>query len=319
MPATTAGVLPVENGSGVTAGDLAELMASFSEVTTKLETTHQHLKEEVARLNEELREKDEQLSRSRRLAALGEMAAGIAHEIRNPLGSIGLYAGMLVDDLPEGKAPRATAEKIAGGVRRLDEIVCDVLAFSRELRVRPAPCEVEALFDDALEACFGPRDRREGGLPGVAREDGGAPEIVCDAALVQQALVNLIRNASEATADRGAGGGLTLGARIEPGCGKRRRGAVLWVRDTGPGIEASVIDRMFNPFFTTRETGTGLGLAIVHRIVDAHGGRVEVFNNADRGGGAGATVELHLPQPAAGRNGSVGQGGNNRERTESPE
>lgn len=285
------------HAQGLTPGDLAELMASFNDVTGKLEATHRQLRGEVERLRVELAEKSEQLARSSRLAALGEMAAGIAHEIRNPLGSIALYARMLVEDLAGLPGSRVTAEKIAGGVRRLDEIVGDVLAFSRELRVRESEVDAGELFDAALEACA------VGGLVRVERVVE-VERVVCDRGLVVQALVNLVRNAVEAMREaRGGALVLTLSAR-RARCERSRRDAVvLGVRDTGPGVPPGVIERMFNPFFTTRETGTGLGLAIVHRIVDAHAGWIDVANHEAP---CGASVAMYLPQPV--RRGAVSGG-----------
>src|SRR5438874_11415481 len=110
-------------------------MASFNEVTSKLERTHESLRLEVARLQDELRQANEQLERSRRLAALGQMAAGIAHEVRNPLGSIRLYASLLEQDLGDRPAEKEIAGKIAAAVQGLDGVVGDVLNFSRELKV----------------------------------------------------------------------------------------------------------------------------------------------------------------------------------------
>ncbi|MEM7754465.1 MAG: histidine kinase dimerization/phospho-acceptor domain-containing protein, partial [Planctomycetota bacterium] len=120
------------DGGGLTPGDLGELMSAFNEVTTKLEASHETLRAEVSRLNGELAEANQRLDRSRRLAELGEMAAGIAHELRNPLASIGLYARMLEEDLPSQTPTGDNAGKIACAVRRMDAIVTDVLAFARE-------------------------------------------------------------------------------------------------------------------------------------------------------------------------------------------
>ena len=134
---------------GATPGDLSELMASFNEVTARLEATHGVLRGEVARLTEELRQANERLRRSERLAELGEMAAGIAHEIRNPLGSISLYSEMLAQDLAGDDESAQTARKIGSSVRRLDAIVRDVLDFARDLRVRPEAVETEDLIEAA--------------------------------------------------------------------------------------------------------------------------------------------------------------------------
>lgn len=283
----------------MTPSELAELMSAFNEVTARLQRTHESLRGEVARLNAELRNANEQLDRSRRLAGLGQMAAGIAHEVRNPLGSIGLYARMLVEDLVDRPQERQVAGKIAEAVRGLDGVVGDVLNFARQLRVRPVAASAADILERALEACrpegLGPAD----GIVVHRVGFGLAAEVHGDSTLLHQALVNLIRNALEAVAEGPAvGRALTLGVANrqlgEPG--SERAAVGLWVADTGPGVSPDVVERMFNPFFTTRATGTGLGLAIVHRIVDAHGGRVEVRNNADREPGArGATIELILP------------------------
>lgn len=278
--------------------DLAELMTAFNEVTAKLEQTHAQLRGEVRRLSAELRDANEALQRSKRLAALGEMAAGIAHEVRNPLGSIRLYATMLEEDLADRPACRGVATKINAAVRGLDAVVGDVLTFSRELRLRPVATDAGDLLTHALDAC-----RAEIGE--VVRLDGAGGDglvLECDGHLLHQALVNLLRNAGEA--NRVSGGtrvwlDATAGA-VDPGDADPVPGVVLTIRDEGDGVPAGVIERMFNPFFTTRAAGTGLGLPIVHRIVDAHGGRVVVTNNSEYEPGArGATVALRLPARAA--------------------
>lgn len=279
----------------VTPDELAELMGVFNEVTARLERTHVELRGEVARLKGELREANEQLQRSRRLAALGEMAAGIAHEVRNPLGSIQLYASMLREDLADRPEQRGVAEKIGGAVHRLNAVVGDVLAFAREMTPRLGWCEAGALFEGAMEGCAGELASRVR----VVRAGEGVA-LCCDAVLVVQALTNLVRNALEAMREAGtACPAVTLSAERRERAdeeGAARALVVLAVADTGPGIPPEVVDRMFNPFFTTRHTGTGLGLAIVHRIADAHGGWVEVKG----GEGSGARVELVLPAGLAG-------------------
>ncbi len=304
---------PVEVGALPAAGkmspaDLAELVEAFGGVTARLEATHAQLRGEVSRLNEELRHANDQLERSRRLAALGEMAAGISHEIRNPLASIRLYARMLEEDLADRPEQRETAGKIAGAVTRLDAIVGDVLTFAREIRVRAHACEPSEILDEALGLCA---------LGGVEVDRSGVEdvELACDPGLCVQALVNLIRNADEAMRGEGRAAGdgpgrIWLSARDAgdiDGAGRARRWTVLSVRDSGPGIPDDVVERMFNPFFTTRATGTGLGLAIVHRILDAHGGRVEVVGG--RQDGRGATVELWFPAPATKDNAGDAPGG----------
>ncbi len=290
--------------------ELADLISSFSEVTSRLEATHDHLRAEVARLTRELGQANEQLERSRRLAALGEMAAGIAHEVRNPLGSIRLYARLLDQDLADRPAERTTVGKISAAARALDGIVGDVLTFAREFKVRTQPTPAAELLDRAAEACM------HDGVPGfgtaelvradLARCPEECPMVEADPGLAVQALVNVVRNAFEA-ADEAARAGcpgphrVTLDASLRPGEDGAGPIAVIEVRDTGPGVNDELVRRMFNPFFTTRSTGTGLGLPIVHRIVEAHGGHVAVRNNGTPGRGApdadarGATFELQFP------------------------
>lgn len=299
--------------TALTQTDLAELLSSFNEVTARLQSSHEQLRGEVARLSAELRDANEQLERSRRLAALGEMAAGIAHEVRNPLGSIRLYARMLEEDLAAHQAQAALAIKITNATRVVEAIVGDVLSFAREFRLRPQPVCASDLFEKALDLC------KHDGVPGWRAVEVTFPsrqrevEVNCDPSLLQQVLVNLVRNAFEAMAEEPAGPyRLELSAertRVTVKSGERARreqAVVLRVRDTGPGVAPEVVDRMFNPFFTTRGQGTGLGLAIVHRIIDAHGGRVSVRNNAEcsdtpAGFPRGACVEVILPALGAPR------------------
>ena len=281
--------------------DLTELLGAFSQVTARLEETHGTLRAEVARLEGELRAANEALRRSQQLAALGEMAAGIAHEVRNPLGSIGLYASMLASDLEDRPAQREVARKIGDAVRGLDGVVSDVLTFSRTIAVRPAPATPQELFDDALESCRHCLDAPP--AVRVVRRDLARRKplrLWCDSGLMRQALVNVVRNAAEAMRDADQGPtppdpSVTLDAEsraVRDASGGRTAMIALSVRDRGPGVSPEVMARMFNPFFTTRRAGTGLGLAIVHRIVDAHGGRVAVRNAPD----GGACVELLLPE-----------------------
>lgn len=296
---------PPNNSSGRPAREaqeLAEIMTAFTQVTDRLQGAHQTLQAEVQRLNHELRETNEQLRRSRQLAALGQMAAGIAHEIRNPLGSIRLYASMLAEDLTDRPDSNRLATQIARAVRDLDAVVGDVLNFAREMKIRPAPTEVSALIDQAVEGCRGLLHESSVEIRRDLASESPRPALDIDPTLINQALINLIRNAIEAMEGRGI---LTLMAELD-GIAEststrnldeaeeaftQRRWMRIVVDDTGPGIPEEIAERIFNPFFTTRHTGTGLGLAIVHRIVDAHGGEIHIGRNA----AGGASISLRLP------------------------
>lgn len=286
---------------------LAELLGAVNAVTARLEASHAELKAKVAALTGELDQAHAQLERSRRLAALGEMAAGIAHEIRNPLGCIRLYASMIEQDLATTAPAQAKlAAKITAAGRVMESIVSDVLTFSREFRLRTAPVDPVAMVERALETCMHDGVPGWRGVRASVESAGGSSSLECDESLVMQALVNVIRNAYEAMAEApGRDHRLILSVeRREAMDASRmpRPWVVIGVSDTGDGVSPEVVARMFNPFFTTRGAGTGLGLAIVHRIIDAHGGRIEVRNNAEIPGreGPGARFEIHLPATADG-------------------
>lgn len=284
---------PLDRARAGVPNELAELLGAFNQVTARLERTHDQLRGEVARLRAELSEANAQLERTRRLAALGEMAAGIAHEVRNPLGSIALYARMLREDLAQMPRERSLVEKIASATKALDVVVGDVLLFAREFRVRVEPVDAASALEAALDACQGEVATGRAGwlrVDKVNERTGAMPVFHGDPGLVHQALVNVVRNAIEAMRDCPDRAHVL---RLEAVRGESDDEIVLLrVTDSGPGVTDEVIARMFNPFFTTRAAGTGLGLAIVHRIVDAHNGRVQVFNNES----GGATVELVFPR-----------------------
>jgi signal transduction histidine kinase len=288
----------------LTPHDLAELIESFNEVTARLQSSHEVLTAEVARLNAQLRDANAQIERSQRLAELGGMAAGIAHEVRNPLGGITLYAQMLRDDLADRPAQQRIAEKIISASRSLAQVVTDVLTFAKEFRVRTGPVCARELAERALEACCHdgvPRWREV-----EIRLPEGPVEFTADEGLITQAITNIVRNALQAMGDLPGPHRLRIDAGrtgLADSSGRVRPAVVIAIADSGPGIDAEVARRMFNPFFTTRASGTGLGLAIVHRIMDAHGGFVAVRNNRDLAGpGApeidrrGARVELAFPE-----------------------
>ncbi|UYV13061.1 MAG: ATP-binding protein [Phycisphaera sp.] len=272
----------------VTPEDLAELMRAFNSAAGELGQTHEALRAEVSRLKGELNEANVRLERSRRLAALGEMAAGIAHEVRNPLAAIALHAEMLRDDLGVTEEAQ-TAGKILRAARELDGVVGDVLRFARELAPAVGIVDAAEPARRAVSTC-----QMMAEAAGVGLGLGEVPafeDIEVDAGLVAQALANLIRNAVEAIVDGGSGGSGRVWLSVEV-CD----GVVSYeVRDNGPGLPEGVVERMFNPFYTTRQTGCGLGLAMVQRIVDAHGGRVDAAS-MDAGG---ARFVLALPTQAA--------------------
>jgi len=274
--------------------DLAEIVNAFNDVTERMQKSHETLTAEVSRLKSELHSANEQLRRSEQLAALGEMAAGIAHEIRNPLASIQLYAGMLIEDLQEMPGQQEIARKISRAVRGMEAIVRDVLAFARDIELHREKVEVGRLIADTLSDCHVIINETQ---VRVVSPDGSRAKrtLLCDPSLMRLVLGNIVRNAAEAMQENTPARERVLEIEIlnninETGTHDE---ITLRFRDSGPGITDEVRRRMFNPFFTTRAAGTGLGLAIVHRIVDAHRGRITIKNRT--GDVAGTEVCIILP------------------------
>jgi signal transduction histidine kinase len=264
--------------------ELGRIILAYSEVTEKLQESHEKLRETVRDLREELGEKNRLLERKNRLAALGEMAAGLAHEIRNPLGGIQLYASLLAKDVAGMPASGELVKKISGGVKRLEGLVSQVLAFSREMAVSAKPADLAGIVNRAIEMASVKLDAAE-----VAWEVEGPAEMVVnvDPLLMEQSVLNLVLNAAEAMEELGGG---KLRVAYSRGEEVEARQFRIVVRDFGPGIKAEVLDRIFNPFFTTKDRGTGLGLAIVHRVVEAHEGTIVAANAA----GGGAQFEIRI-------------------------
>jgi PAS domain S-box-containing protein len=239
---------------------------------------------ENARLYEDLRCSYEKLAHAQRqlieqerLAALGELSAVVAHEVRNPLGVIFNSLGSLRRMLqPEGDA-RVLLDMVGEEADRLNRIVGDLLDFARPVTpvLRPEP--LERVVDEAVAAAVG-----EGSSVTVAREVGpDLPPVPMDARLVRQAVLNVAANAVQAMPRGGR-----LGVRI---C-RDARGVLVELEDTGPGIPADIRTRIFEPFFTTKASGTGLGLAVVKRIMDGHRGEISVLTRP----GGGTIVQLRF-------------------------
>jgi signal transduction histidine kinase len=231
----------------------------------------------------ELREVQEQLIQGEKLAVLGEMAAQVAHELRNPLVSVGGFAHRLTKlDLGNERASEYAAI-IAREVRRLEEMLGNILAFSKKQLVCFESCDLNFLVAEALE--LEAEVRQNAGIALVLDVIAPLPALVGDCRQLRQVLLNLLSNARQAMPK---GGTLTLRADF---CTLRgEEGVAIEVEDTGGGIPSEIMRNIFNPFFSTHPKGTGLGLSISHRIVEQHHGEIEVLN-----GPAGARFIVRLP------------------------
>lgn len=265
--------------------ELGAIIDAYSQVTDKLRGSHDRLREEVQRLREELARTNAELRRRERLAALGEMAAGVAHEIRNPLAGIQLFAALLSKDLADRPAESRLVEKISKCVASLDAIVTDILDFARPSGPEPAPTAFGDLASEVIELAVSRVQQAE--VEVVLTDQAAGLSLVTDGRLLQRALLNLLTNAIAAST-----AGAARPARVEVSAERMADGwVVISVRDSGSGVPEELKDRIFNPFFTTKADGVGLGLAIVHQIAETLGGVVRVANHPE----GGAVFTLRLP------------------------
>ncbi|TKB81420.1 MAG: PAS domain-containing protein [Nitrospira sp.] len=234
-----------------------------------------------------IRKLEERLQRRDRLAAMGEMVGRIAHEIRNPLGSVELFASMLRSDLAEEPQGRAYTEHISSAVQAMDRLLSNLLLYTRPMSPSPDWHPAVTLVRDSLVLAAHATVGLSIDVCNRTAEE--VPMLWCDAAQVRQVLLNLVLNAAQATP---VGGAVTVTITEERGSNGRPAGMRMVVADTGSGIDSTLLPRIFDPFFTTREEGTGLGLAIVHAVVEGHHGRVEVDSHV----GQGSTFSIVLPQ-----------------------
>ena len=224
----------------------------------------------------------QQATREDRLEAMGRMAAELAHEIRNPLGSLALFSGMLVEDLADQAGPLELARKMQDGVGRLNRVVGNTLAFSRDLHPKAGTIPLRRFWEEALRSTT---------LAEAVPWENQIPEQASwwgDPDLLRQVAQNLLQNAIRALEDSEAPR-IVLAAMEE-----RLEEQPCWhvtLSDNGCGIPAEALSKVFDPFFSTFGGGTGLGLAVCHRIIVAHGGLLFIESQVGRG----TTVHLRLP------------------------
>ncbi|MFP4030544.1 MAG: sensor histidine kinase [Desulfococcaceae bacterium] len=230
----------------------------------------------------------EQLARAEKLSALGEMVAGISHEIRNPLGIIRSSAELLKKRAQKTDPDNAIPDVIVEEANRLNHIITDFLDYARPKSPRTAPCQVDEILEKNI-TYLAPQLESQGY---VLRKqyNGNIPPIQADADMMYQVFLNLLINAMQAMPD---GGEITVA--VEPA----EDGVSVIIKDKGEGVPQESLEKIWDPFFTTKETGTGLGLGIVKNIVEAHGGKIRIENRPIYG----AQVVIDLPA-----NGKVADG-----------
>jgi len=278
------GLESAQINDGVESKDLISLQHAFevfSKASETLQHSYAHLQTETHRLQQELAAANEELQRAQRLQAMGEMAIQLAHEIRNPLGSIELFAALLSKELRDKVDQKGWAEQIVTGVKFLNTIVTNMLTFTKVSRPQFTLFDLEQMIAETLVFLEPVCVQRNIHLTQCRSEQSLLIE--GDREMLRQMLINLLMNGLQAMPEQGT---LAVAATSdEPGL------VQIEVQDTGVGIPEENLSRIFDPFFTTNEKGTGLGLSLVHQIVQKHHGTVAVESQF----GHGTRFKIRLP------------------------
>ena len=264
--------------------DLTTLLDAWGAATSRLERTHALLRDEVARLSSELEIKNRELARKNRLADLGEMASHVAHEVRNNLTPVTLYLSLLRRRLTDDPQGLEILTKAESGFNALGATVNDLLSFSSHRQPQWANFLVCQLIEEVCES-LAPQFEAQG----VEIEIDVPPNtsLFADRELIRRAILNLTLNALDVMPE---GGELVVTSY------ESATGFELEIADSGPGLSDEQQKRLFEPFYSTKETGTGLGLSVVAHAAEAHGGSITAINCPE----GGAAFTLKIPRRAMG-------------------
>jgi signal transduction histidine kinase len=278
--------LIVENMARVEKGDLSvrmreerndevgRLITSFDSMVVKLDIAKKELEQYHF----------EQMERADRLASVGEMAAGIAHEIKNPLTGIAAAITIIKEDFEPGDPRTEIVNEVLEQIKRLDKTVNDLLFFGKPASTEPTFINLNSVVEKTL--MFASQHRSGKNIEKKLALDGNLPPVYVDPKQIQQVFLNLILNALQAMQD---GGVLTVETSLVKE--EENKWARVSIADTGPGIPVQILSKIFTPFFTTKAQGTGLGLAICHKLVKQHGGELNVVSED----GVGTVFTVDLP------------------------
>lgn len=266
---------------------LQHAFAIFSHASEHLSGAYQELQEQVAQLTRELALANDELRRNQRLAVMGEMAAGLAHQLRTPLSTALLYTAHLANPALAGDERAGFAEKALERLRHLEHLIRDMLLFVKGETAEWETVVMSSLLAELQQVIEPQMSRRN--LRFTVHDASAGVSLMADRTALCGAVVSLLENAMQASPE---------GGRVALECTQTGDAIVLTVRDDGRGIAAEVQERLFEPFFTTRDEGTGLGLAMVRGVTQSLGGTVQVRSAP----GTGSEFILGLPRkPAAAR------------------
>ncbi|OGT02977.1 MAG: hypothetical protein A2143_10210 [Gallionellales bacterium RBG_16_57_15] len=274
----TANPLPADHAQ------LRHAFAIFSHASEQLSGAYQELQEQVAQLTRELALANDELRRNQRLAVMGEMAAGLAHQLRTPLSTALLYTAHLANPALAGDERSGFAEKALERLRHLEYLIRDMLLFVKGETAEWETVAISSLLAELKQVIEPQMSRRN--LHFSVHDASAGASLMADRNALSGAVVSLLENAMQAAPE---------GGRVTLECTQTVDAIVLTVRDDGHGIAAEIQERLFEPFFTTRDEGTGLGLAMVRGVTQSLGGTVQVRSAP----GAGSEFILRLPRKVA--------------------
>jgi two-component system NtrC family sensor kinase len=261
-----------------------KMVASLRKMRAELENWANTLEQKVKERTEELAAMQNTLVQSQRLASLGKMAAGIAHEINNPLGGILVLSSLVLEDLKEQDPHRENLQEVIKQTMRCRDIVKGLLQFSRQEEGKTEYVKVNTMLNSTLSLIE--KQALFHNIEIIKNFDSNLPDVLGDGSQLQQVFMNIILNAVQAMKEIGV---LTINTCHDP----KNDMVVIEIADTGTGIPDEIIDRIFDPFFTTKEVGegTGLGLSIAYGIITKHQGRMTVKSKV----GQGSVFTIKIP------------------------
>lgn len=270
-----------ETCAQITAGNLkqVEIKKNYGEVL-ELERTFNQMVQSL----KEKEEIESRLRQAQRFSSLGSLAAGVAHDLRNPLNAIKLLSSHALDTLANGQAPEKTARQlktIREEVNRLEEIVAGFLSLAKEQELKLEPYRVDDLLKECLRLVRKDAESRDIQL--VAELRAGDTQLALDPKQWTRAILNVLINALEASPP---GGRVRVFSRV------RDNQCEVEIRDDGPGMSPETLEHAFDPYFTTKPTGTGLGLSVTRGIVEEHGGTIDLYSSEGKGCQVVITVPL---------------------------